>query len=322
MGALTYYLQQEFATWCPAGWTCHRESRLLTAELERTLGYAPRADVLLERVEPPRRLWIEFEVSRADPVANHAKFATAHLFQPQDPTDTFLSMVSPHVTRGRRNLAANTVSLMRHLGMSAFQTVLFPHLTPGEIKRLNHLSLRELRSERIDVSREIARALDVSEPLRTRSPFRIHRAGDLLDVVLNVGSWNRGIDSAAGRAAWGRRIILYFVFDPESTDFAPSKFCAYLPVIDPSQDAPSTAPILRRPEMTLTVYSALDQREADFDGARARVHLTRALGMRRVEAGEDPIVDAAFGEWLRRHSERIGVHLAGPVFLIPPAWFR
>jgi hypothetical protein len=30
-------------------------------------------------------LWIEFEVSRADPVANHAKFATAHLFQPQRP---------------------------------------------------------------------------------------------------------------------------------------------------------------------------------------------------------------------------------------------
>ena len=33
------------------------------------------ADVLLERVDGSRRLWVEFEVSRADPVANHAKFA-------------------------------------------------------------------------------------------------------------------------------------------------------------------------------------------------------------------------------------------------------
>jgi hypothetical protein len=35
-----------------------------------------------------RRLWIEFEISRADPVANHAKFATAQLFQPLPVTHT------------------------------------------------------------------------------------------------------------------------------------------------------------------------------------------------------------------------------------------
>jgi hypothetical protein len=53
-----------------------------------------------------RRIWVEFEVSRADPVANRAKFATAHLFQSQPAADTFLAMVRPHVDRGRRNLAA------------------------------------------------------------------------------------------------------------------------------------------------------------------------------------------------------------------------
>ena len=72
--------------------------------LEALLGYRPRVDVLLEREDGSRRLWIEFEVSRADPVANHAKFATAHLFQPQAEADSFLAMVSPHVARGRRSL--------------------------------------------------------------------------------------------------------------------------------------------------------------------------------------------------------------------------
>ena len=63
--------------------------------LERMLGFAPRADVLLSRADGSTRLWIEFEISRADPVANHAKFATAHLFEPRTSGDTFVSMVSP-----------------------------------------------------------------------------------------------------------------------------------------------------------------------------------------------------------------------------------
>lgn len=103
-----------------------------------------RVNVSLERDDGQRRLWIEFEVSRADPVANHAKFATAHLFQPQRSRETFVSMVSWHVAKGRRNLAANTISLMRHVGMSAFQTTLFPNIPPNEIRRLNHLDRQTL----------------------------------------------------------------------------------------------------------------------------------------------------------------------------------
>ena len=113
MGTLTGYLQREFARHCPDGWVARGEVPVLSRDLAALLGYAPHADVLLERHDGTRRLWIEFEVSRADPVANHAKFATAHLFQPQLKTDSFVAMVSSHVARGRRNLAANTVSLMR-----------------------------------------------------------------------------------------------------------------------------------------------------------------------------------------------------------------
>lgn len=90
MGTLTSYLQQEFIRRSYPGWVCRHERRILPRHLEDFLGYAPRVDVLLERQDGTRRLWIEFEISRADPVANHTKFATAHLFEPQRDTDTFI----------------------------------------------------------------------------------------------------------------------------------------------------------------------------------------------------------------------------------------
>lgn len=85
MGNLARLLQHRFIEACPRGWRCMPEKRILDARLEKALGFAPRADVLLERQDGSRRLWIEFEISRADPVANHAKFATAHLFEPRPP---------------------------------------------------------------------------------------------------------------------------------------------------------------------------------------------------------------------------------------------
>src|SRR5438876_442574 len=134
VGALTGFLQREFARLCPAGWVVRPEQNLLPDSLANLLGYSARADVVLEKLDGSARLWIEFEVSRADPVANHAKFVTSHLFQPQLPQDRFLAMVSPHVTRGRRNLASNTIALMRLVGMKAYQTVLFPHLEPNDVQ--------------------------------------------------------------------------------------------------------------------------------------------------------------------------------------------
>ena len=103
MGSLTTFLQSESVRKCSAGWACRPEHALLPRSLAKRLGYQARADVLLEEEDNSHRLWIEFEVSRADPVANHAKFTTSHLFEPQRGTDCFLAMVSPHITRGRRN---------------------------------------------------------------------------------------------------------------------------------------------------------------------------------------------------------------------------
>jgi hypothetical protein len=121
---------------------------LLPTELTQLLGYDPRADVVLTNTVNRSRIWIEFEVSRADPVANHAKFATTTLFNPQSPADHFVSMVSPHIDRGRRNLAAATIRLMRRIGMSAFQTTLLPLTPPNEVKRLNHLPVEQLAAQK------------------------------------------------------------------------------------------------------------------------------------------------------------------------------
>ncbi len=134
MGSLTSFLQKGFAEQCPSRWTSNSEVPLLSNELNDLFGYSSRTDVLLTKNDGSRRLWIEFEISRADPVANHAKFATANLFSRQLQTDCFISMVSSHIVRGRRNLAANTIYVMREAGMSAFQTILLPDSVDPNLK--------------------------------------------------------------------------------------------------------------------------------------------------------------------------------------------
>lgn len=318
MGNLTRYLQDAFAAGCPAGWRCSSEVPVLPAELESFLGYRSRADVLLERTDGSRRLWIEFEISRADPVANHAKFATAHLFRPQLPDDTFVAMVSSHVTRGRRNLASNTIHLMRHLGMNAFQTLLLPGFGPDEIKRINHLKLPSIEFENIPVSAEIERALAVSEPLLESPDRRIHMAGDLTEVMLNIRSWNEEMETDAGRALWNRRTVTYFVFDPVTRNFAPSKFCAYTAI----RKRPGETGKKRLSEMTLELYVTLEGTDARFDGARARTHLTNNLSMECLRVEDASHLSPVFEKWLDRHSENVSVHPRGPIYLLPSGNFH
>src|SRR6266540_6382768 len=134
---LARYLQEQFQARCPAGWRCTRERSLLDLSDRTTLGYDPRADIVLERTDGSRRLWIELEISRADPAANHAKFATAHVLRPWSAADAFVSMISAHVARGRRNLGAGMIHVMRQVGIDAFQTVLLPDLSRDRIQLLN-----------------------------------------------------------------------------------------------------------------------------------------------------------------------------------------
>lgn len=317
MGSLTRFLQDRFAEACPPGWSCRPEVDVLDERWQRALGYSARADVVLTRDDGRRRLWIEFEVSRADPVANHAKFATSHLFQPQPITDTFIAMVSSHVTRGRRNLAANTILLMRRVGMRAFQTMLLPRYSPDEIKRLNHLSVEDLFSQSIDIEAEISRAMLISDSLSTTGTIELHYAGDLQEVFGNCQRWNDEIATPSGKALWGKRTIKYFVFDRITKQFAPSKFCAYINAI-PLED---TACIANHQLMSMPLYTSLDESEPKFDGHLAQTYLQSQLNMQLVTPNESPNVAMEFATWQTNHTNQIRIHSNGPLFLAAPEWF-
>ena len=318
MGSLTTYLQREFARQCPPGWMCRLEAPLLDRDLARFLGYSARVDVMLERQEPAKRVWIEFEVSRADPVANHAKFATAHLFEPQSPTDCFLAMVSPHVTRGRRNLACTTIALMRQIGMRAFQTVLLPGTDPAEVKRLNHLSQASLDQAMLPVETEIERAIAVTESLISMSNVDVHFAGDLLIVFLNLRRWNAELDTPEGKQTWGRRTVTYFVYEAESGLFAPSKFCAYSPISQPRAAVSASTSL---GVMTVAGYSMLNDGTHTLDGHAAVRHLEGRLGMILREGAIEPAILERFAGWHARYADSINVHPVGPQFLLAPRWF-
>lgn len=316
MGNLTAHLQHQFARHLPAGWACAPEVPLLPAELTRVLGYDPRADVVLTNAAAGKRVWVEFEVSRADPVANHAKFATTHLFAPQGPADHFVAMLSPHIDRGRRNLAAATVRLMRRVGMSAFQTTLLPLATPAEVKRLNHLPADVLTAEALDVAAEVERVLTTVTPVGRWGRVDVHLAGDLLDVATNLRGWNEDTATDDGRRAWGRRACTYFVHDPASGLFAPSKFCAYVPVHPAG--GPESSPWAR---MSAGLYSELNDGTHLMDGHRARTHLVRNLGMREVTAADSGPLAERFRTWLGGCDRAVTVRGGLPTLLVPPAWY-
>lgn len=314
--SLTSFLQHSFAAQAPSGWQCSHEVAVLSKELERVLGFAPRADVLLQNVETNRRVWIEFEISRADPVANHMKFAVGHLFLPQPSGDSFVSMVSDHVTAGRMNLGASAIILMRRLGMQAFQIPLFPTMTGTSVKELNHLSGSELINRQIDVMPEIERALSISEPIYTDTSHKIFFVANTFEVSLNVIEWNQSVASSDGARLWGKRTVTYFVYDPRSDLFAPSKFCAFIPIPAKSISLKSdcTDPIV---SMTMPYYCSLDVNEPRFDGGVARKHFLYRLGYRLNQPSESPTLFSRFEHWLVVQKDRIRIHPRSAHILIP-----
>jgi hypothetical protein len=223
-------------------------------------------------------------------------------------------MVSRHVDRGRRNLAANTIQLMRQVGMRAVQTVLFPNLNGLEVQRYNQMSKDELGNTGPDVNPEIERVFAVTTPQGAVGDHRIYLAGDVLDVLLNARAWNREVATQLGRKLWGRRRMQYFVCVPYSGEFAPCKFCAFLPVspVKPSSGLAETS------RMTMELYAQLDESEPRFDGNVAQRHLTKRLGMVARIPTEHPKMAERFERWLIAVADSITVHSRGPVFLLPP----
>ncbi|NEX21798.1 hypothetical protein G3480_16020 [Thiorhodococcus mannitoliphagus] len=281
------------------------------------MGFAPRADVLFENAETNRRVWIEFEISRADPVANHMKFAVGHFFAPQLPGDSFVSMISDHVAVGRMNLGASAVMLMRRLGMQAFQIPLFPSMVGSLVKELNHLPQPELIDRKLNVEPEIERALSIGEPVYADRSHRIFCVSNAFEVSLNVMEWNRSVASSDGAHLWGKRTVTFFVYDPRSQRFAPSKFCAFIPVSGMAESVDSDLND-QTLGMTMPYYCAIDANEPRFDGGVARRHFLNRLGYRLLQLGESPGLSTRFEGWLATQKDCIRIHPRRAHILIPP----
>lgn len=103
----------------------------------------------------------------------------------------------------------------------------------------------------------------------------------------------------------------YFVHDPRTARFAPSKYCAFL--------TSDTRSFLRH--MTIDRYVTYDESEPRFDGHVARLHLEQHLAMRPETPETAPDIARQFGRWLDGVQDAIGLHPRAPVFLTPPDWF-
>jgi hypothetical protein len=330
---LTPWLQKRFAAHCPPGWRCSSEVALVDRSGRTRLGFEPRVDVLLENESARRRVWVEFEVSRADPVANHAKFATARFFEGLPEHDSFVSMTSRHIEPGRAALAAGTAAVMRAFGIPAFQVMLFPQCDGGSIQSLNAMSPAELEREGPSVEQEVKRVLDITDARLVDNGHRIHKVDNPWTVALNVRRWNQEMALPDVAALWGRRSVQYFALDPGTHQFAPSKFCAFIPgaglraqavsrllAFDAARrgDVWAAASQSTAHVMSMDLYVLLDEGEARFDGNIARRHLEEQLGYGLVALDQAPErVKQAFGRWHENWSSH--VPLRGQThLLIPP----
>jgi hypothetical protein len=306
-GQLASYLVEGFTQALPSGWQGEPEFLLLSKAQAKRLGYMPRADLVLHAPDG-RKVALEFEISRADPVANQAKLLVAYESGALGRDDAFGSLLSPHLQRGRRNLAALFTRYMRGGGLPAFGVSLLPGHSGEEIARLNHLASSALQVSGLDVAGELRRVLEVTEP-RGEARHRIHFAGDATDVMANLWAWNDAMGSTAS-LTWESRRTQFWVADVAGGQFAPSKFCAFIPAAERLNVAPG-------PTMTPEIYALLGEDDARFDGHRARRHLVDRLCFREGpptgRAGE------AWAAWRAKMGARIS--LRGEVtLLMPPPW--
>lgn len=321
MSSITRFLQESFVRQCPPGWRALPEQPLVDRDGALRLGFEPRADVLLEQLESGRRVWVEFEVSRADPVANHAKFATARFLEEQGRDDTFVSMASSHIAPGRLALAAGAAMLMRGFGIPAFQTLLLPQAGAQDVRRLNQGPMEAVALfPGISPKKEIERVLAVSDANLVPGGHRIHKADNPWAVAVNVRQWNAEVRQPRMAQLWRRRRVSYLAWDPISGLFAPSKFCAFVPTASAAHAAQLPAVLGGRPAgMTMPVYSVLGEGDPRFDGRIAWLHLQNALGYRKLAEDElGPEMLEQLGRWAG--AVEAWVQLLRPLYvLVPPA---
>lgn len=302
-------LQRRWVEHPPAGWIAAREVGLISASEGRMLGYQPKADLMLRNLDSNQRVWIELEVSRADPVANHVKFGSAHLLNPIPAADAFVSLVSRHVATGRSNLAAHAIWLLRANGLRAFQMPLLPRLDADTIRRLNQgeLSLENLPTP------DLGEILNSTEPVGIAGGSGIYQVTNRLEVILNIHQWNKDIVREDAGTVWGRRRVRYFVYDSYSGLFAPSKFAAYTRILNAL--APDE-PLPYNPAMTVQAYSKIPHETSIFDGRKAWQKIS-SLGFQVTKASDcSAKIQNHFRSWLGVHAATLHVNVEEAEILI------
>jgi hypothetical protein len=291
---------------------------LLGEDAAKRLGFRPRVDVLLHRSDGARRIWVEFEVSRADPVANQAKFASAAFFEGYGSGDAFVSMASRHIAPGRKALMASTAMFLRAVGIPAFQIDLLPDVDSRGIKALNSASQQALaQTALIDVPGEIERVIAVADARLVDGWHRIHMADNAFTVGANIRTWNAELSDPAVVQAWRRRRVRFLAFDPASEAFAPAKFCAFVPAAAGAATGVAFRSVREPPGgMTSQIYFSLGEQDPRFDGHVARVHLERRLRYCAIppEARVGKVA-RAFEVWRAQFADAIA---QDPVLLVPP----
>ncbi|MFM1987178.1 MAG: hypothetical protein RJA99_135 [Pseudomonadota bacterium] len=319
-GRLARFLQQAFEReGARRGWACDVEAPLIDSDASRRLGFAPRVDVLLSRNGDSRRIWVEFEVSRADPVANQAKFASAAFFEGCGAGDAFVSMASRHIAPGRKALMATTAMFMRSVGIPAFQIDLLPDADGRTIRALNAATPMALEHAALDVGAEFDRVIAVADAKLVSGWHRIHMADNAFTVGANVRTWNAETTDPVLAPRWAKRRVRFLAFDPASQLFAPSKFCAFVPATTGAVEGRSFLSVREPPGgMTSAIYFGLGEQDPRFDGHIARVHLERRLRYRATPvASLSGAVARAFERWRARPVETISVP-RDAVVLEPP----
>ncbi len=308
---LSRHLVEQFAEIArPQGWTCTGEAPLFDDWRRGRLGFQSYVDLSMRRDRDGARICLEIEISRADPVANQVKAWIAREVGALGRSDVLIGLFSSAIEANRRNLSAAYARRLRASGVPMFLVSLLPALAPERIRRLNHSPTSALQRAALPLAAELARVLAVAHP-RAERVHRIHFAGDASDAVANALAWNDQM-AAEPDASWRRRYVQFFVFDPVSRVFAPSKFCAFIPAPRfPGDPVPET--------MTLGVYATLGEQDPRFDGHVARRHLCNALAFREVPFVGD--VEQRFEDWRTYFGNWIGLR-GRPRILLPPAWYR
>lgn len=304
-GHLASYLQQALTAATPKGWQATPEAPLFDLDLATRLGFNPRCDLLLHHRRSDRRLWIEFEISRADPAANLMKFAVGHLHQPLGPGDTFVSMCSNHIAAGRRALVIGATSVLRRLSINAIHLDLLPDCDGPTIKQLNHASPAEVVTRQLPIAGELRRILDCSTTQSAGIHGELRLAPTCHLATETIRNWARDIVTEAGRTAWGNhRRCRYWALDPASGSIAPCKIAAY------AIDHPGQWTLQA---LDIATYCQIEYEHPIFDGNRAWRHLHLGLGFHEGDDGHRQ--QAA--DWLQAHGLS-NLATAGPYRVFTP----